>query len=205
MTKRMSMAVAFLAVLFVAFVASAGDESPSKGQWARFKTGEVSLTLLDSNGVLPLKNAEVKVLSSEDNKELAVTVSDASGRAVVTMAAGRYLLNISGRNLAVVEFADDATLTSCRVVVPAQDMMVGGYDWMPVGDDSMLLPVTVGSTMVMLMPVYENNDDDDGGDNNGGGGNGGDGGGNGGGDGGGGDGGNGGNLIPNRSSVVSPR
>ena len=156
MTRILSIAVFSLAVLFAAFVATAGSESQGQGQWVRFKTGEVSLTLLDSNGVLPMKNAEVKLLSSEDNKELLSTVSDGSGRAMVTMGAGRYLLNVSGRTLAVVEFADDAALTSCRVVVPAQDMMVAGQE----GPSSMLVPLIVGSTAVLVIPIYEHVDDE---------------------------------------------
>ena len=158
MTRILSIAICSLAVIFAAFVATAGSESQSQGQWVRFKTGEVSLTLLDSNGVLPMKNAEVKLLSSEDNKELLSTISDGSGRAMVTMDAGRYLLNVSGRTLAVVEFADDATLTSCRVVVPAQDMMVAGQEGAVAG--SMLVPLIVGGTAVLVIPVYEHVDDE---------------------------------------------
>ena len=109
-------------LLSVPFAAQAAD------QLVQFKAGEISMAVLESDGVTPLQAASIKMLSPEDNSVLSETVSDSLGKAVLALEEGRYLLNISDMTLAVMDVSADASITSCRVVVPAASMLVAGQD-----------------------------------------------------------------------------
>ena len=120
MKKIVILALALLTVL--AMGATAAD------QLVQFKSGEVSFDLRTSDGVSPLTDATIQMLSSEDSSVLAEAVSDEMGQAVIALDSGRYLLNVSGRTLAVMEVVDDATLSACRIIVPDASMMVAGEE-----------------------------------------------------------------------------
>lgn len=109
-------------ILSVPFAAQAAD------QLVQFKAGEISMAVLESDGVTPLQSASIKMLSPEDNSVLSETVSDDLGKAVLALEEGRYLLNISDVTLAVMDVSADATITSCRVVMPAAAMLVAGQE-----------------------------------------------------------------------------
>lgn len=162
MRKVMGLMAVLALVASVSVQAADGDS-----QLIQFKTGEVSFTLLQSDGVTPLAAAELKMLSPQDGGVLAETVSDQLGRAAVALSEGRYLLNVSGQNLSVLDVAGDATLTSCRVVVPAAAMLVAGQEEEAGegGAPVWLKPVVIGGGVVLVAGVgyaiYDNNDDDD--------------------------------------------
>ena len=109
-------------ILSVPFAAQATD------QLVQFKAGEISMAVLESDGVTPLQSASIKMLSPEDNSVLTETVSDNLGKAVLALEEGRYLLNISDVTLAVMDVSADAEITSCRVVMPAASMLVAGQE-----------------------------------------------------------------------------
>lgn len=120
MKKALIMALAML--VGVTMSAQAAD------QLVQFKAGDIAMTVLDSDGVSPLADASIKMLSPEDNSVLSETVSDNLGKAVLALDEGRYLLNISDVTLAVMDVSADASVTSCRVVVPAAAMLVAGQE-----------------------------------------------------------------------------
>lgn len=120
MKKTMTMALAL--VLGAAMAVQAAD------QLVQFKAGDIAMTVLDSDGVSPLADASIKMLSPEDNSVLSETVSDNLGKAVLALEEGRYLLNISDVTLAVMDVSSDASLTSCRVIMPAASMLVAGQE-----------------------------------------------------------------------------
>lgn len=120
MKKAMTMALAL--VLGAAMAVQAAD------QLVQFKAGDIAMTVLDSDGVSPLADASIKMLSPEDNSVLSETVSDNLGKAVLALEEGRYLLNISDVTLAVMDVSSDASLTSCRVIMPAASMLVAGQE-----------------------------------------------------------------------------
>lgn len=171
--KWLSM-VALVAVIFAASAVQADDTA---GPLVRFKTGEVSFTLLQADGVTPMNAAAIKMLAADNGRVQVEAVSDSQGKAAVTLAEGRYLLNIDGRTLSVLEAAGDATLTSCRVVVPAVPLVVagaaddqqssstnraGGF-WLTSGG---LTPVLIGGAVVLVAggggyAIYDNNKDED--------------------------------------------
>lgn len=120
MKKAMTMALAL--VLGAAMAVQAAD------QLVQFRAGDIAMTVLDSDGVSPLADASIKMLSPEDNSVLSETVSDDFGKAVLALEEGRYLLNISDVTLAVMDVSTDAELTSCRVIMPAAAMLVAGQE-----------------------------------------------------------------------------
>jgi hypothetical protein len=120
MKKAMTMALAL--ALGAAMAVQAAD------QLVQFRAGDIAMTVLDSDGVSPLADASIKMLSPEDNSVLSETVSDNLGKAVLALEEGRYLLNISDVTLAVMDVSPDAALTSCRVIMPAAAMLVAGQE-----------------------------------------------------------------------------
>jgi hypothetical protein len=140
-------------------------------QLARFKTGEVSFTLLQSDGVTPVAETQIKMLSADDSAVVAETVSDKLGKAIVALTEGRYLLNVAGQTLSVVDVAGDASLSQCRVVIPAAALLVAGQEEAKEEEEERkrgafwLRPVVIGGVVVLLAAggyaIYENNDDDD--------------------------------------------
>ncbi|MGB4047190.1 MAG: hypothetical protein WBL24_03370 [Kiritimatiellia bacterium] len=165
MMRRVMVMMAVLALAATASVRAADGD----GQLIQFKTGDVSFTLLQSDGVTPLAATELRMLSPEDGGVLAEAVSDQLGRAVIALIEGRYLLNVSGQNLSVLDVASDATLTSCRVVVPAAAMLVAGQEEEEDDDRGgavWLKPVVIGGAVVFVAgagyAIYDHNDDDDG-------------------------------------------
>lgn len=122
MKKSILLALALVAASAVA--ASAAVEK----QLVQFKAGDIDMTVLASDGVTPLADASVKLLSPEDAAVVAETVADRTGRAVLALDEGRYLLNVTDITLAVMDVSKDATVTSARVVVPAQSMLVAGQE-----------------------------------------------------------------------------
>lgn len=170
--KWMAVALALAAV----FAASSVQAEDVAGQLVRFKTGEVSFSLLKADGVTPMKAAELKMLSPDDSRVLVEAVSDNLGKAIVALAEGRYLLNVSGRTLSVLEVAADATITACRVVIPDAALMVAGQeedddDDEVAGAPVWLKPVVIGGVLVLVAggayAIYDHNDDDDDGDDDG--------------------------------------
>lgn len=127
MKKLALVALAMLTVFAVA--ATAAD------QLVQFKTGEISFDLRQSDGVSPLADASIQMLSSEDSSVLAETVSDEMGQAVLDLEAGRYLLNVSGSTLAVMDVTDGASLSACRIIVPDAGMLVAGAEEAASEDD----------------------------------------------------------------------
>ena len=161
--NRLMALVAMMALAASVSVQAAEGDS----QLIQFKAGEISFTLLQSDGVTPMSAAELKMLSPENGGVLAEAVSDQLGRAAVALSEGRYLLNVSGQNLSVLDVAGDATLTSCRVVVPAAAMLVAGQEEEVVGGGApaWLTPVLIGGGVVLVAgggyAIYDNNNDDD--------------------------------------------
>ena len=95
------------------------------GAWAQekaspsvqFKTGDIAFTILKSDGVTPVEEAKIMIRRSARSKALAEAVADKQGNAVITLAKGKYVLNVEGRNISELNVADDAELLVCRVVL----------------------------------------------------------------------------------------
>ena len=113
-------------VLVAAFAVTAS--AVADRQLVQFKAGDIDMTVLASDGVTPLADASIKLLSPEDASVLSQAVADQTGRAVVSAVEGRYLLNVSDVTLAVMDVSADASVTSARVVVPAASMLVAGQE-----------------------------------------------------------------------------
>lgn len=117
-----------IAILALALLTVFAMGATAADQLVQFKSGEVSFDLRTSDGVSPLADATIQMLSSEDSSVLAEAVSDEMGQAVIALDSGRYLLNISGSTLAVMDVADDAALSACRIIVPDASMLAAGAE-----------------------------------------------------------------------------
>ena len=112
---------------------------------AQFKAGDISFSIFDKDGVSPLQSASVKVLDAASGDAVAEAVADELGQAVISLDAGRYLLNISDLNLAVFDVAAAEGLSACRVIMPDAALLVGGQDARD-RDDGAGLPSDAGGT-----------------------------------------------------------
>ena len=172
MKKRAALGMATAAVLALVSVAWAAD---AKDQPVRFKSGDLTFTILKSDGVTPVEGTEVKVKKSARSKALSEGVTDKQGQVVIALAAGGYVLNVSGRNISDLTVADDALLTECRVVLDddkAGLLLAGGgaaaatETGASVGAGSSFTTIAVGGVAVMVAAgvgyaIYDHNKDDD--------------------------------------------
>ena len=162
------------AVLALASVSWAAD---AKDQPVRFKSGDLTFTILKSDGVTPVENTEVKVKKSARSKALSEAVTDKQGQVVIGLAAGGYVLNVSGRNISDLTVADDAVLTECRVVLDDDKagllLADGGAaaaateTGAEVGAGTSFTTIAIGGVAVMVAAgggyaIYDHNKDDDG-------------------------------------------
>jgi hypothetical protein len=114
------------ASLFAALV-SAAPEAPTPSV-LQLKSGPCTFRILDSTGTKPQSGAVLALVSAEDSKPVASVKTDENGGCAITLAAGRYVLSVNEMNLAVLMAASDATLSDCRILLPAEakPLPVGG-------------------------------------------------------------------------------
>lgn len=82
-----------------------------------FKSGDISFTILKSDGETPLDGAKIKLSHSAKSKVLAEAVANKDGQAVIPLKAGKYFLKVEGRNISDMNVADEATIAECRVIL----------------------------------------------------------------------------------------
>lgn len=144
----------------------------------RMKSGTCTFTLLQKDGVTPVKGATLTLLGVDDGKSRVNAVSDKTGTCVADIAAGRYILQVDRQSLAVLETAEASDIRQCRVIVPDKPMVVGGQEeaaqeeearnalvaWL-MGGEGAARPIIVGGVAILAGTggylIYENNDDDD--------------------------------------------
>lgn len=170
MKSGMRVALAALGLMALAMGVSAQEEASSS---VRFKPGEIAFTILKSDGVTPVENAEVKIRRSARSKPLAEATTDKQGNAVLTLAAGQYVLNVAGRNIADLVVEDGATLAMCRVVLDddkAALLLTGGAAGAAAAGSTIgtggFTTLVVGGVAIMVAAgggyaIYEHNRDSD--------------------------------------------
>ncbi len=82
-----------------------------------FKAGDISFTILKSDGETPVDGAKIKLSRSAKSKVLAEAVANKDGQAVIPMENGKYFLKVEGRNISEMNVAADGTIAECRVVL----------------------------------------------------------------------------------------
>ena len=94
----------------------------------QFKAGDISISVLDTDAVTPMQTASVKALDAASGAVAAEAVSDELGQAVLSLDAGRYVMNINDLNLAVFDVSAVEGLSLCRVIMPDAALLVGGQE-----------------------------------------------------------------------------
>ncbi|MBR6021009.1 MAG: hypothetical protein IK066_01165 [Kiritimatiellae bacterium] len=114
-------AIGISALLLAASMAMAGALN-------QFKAGDISVSLLDKDGATPLQTASVKAIDAESGAVAAEAVSDELGQAVLALDAGRYVMNVNDRNLAVFDVDPSEGLSVCRIIIADAALLAGGQD-----------------------------------------------------------------------------
>ena len=93
-----------------------------------FKSGDISFTILKSDGETPVDGAKIKLSRSAKSKVLAEAVANKDGQAVIPLKAGKYFLKVEGRNISEMNVADAATIAECRVILDGDKagLILGG-------------------------------------------------------------------------------
>ena len=118
--------VGLVACLLMSTMAWAAEKAE---QPVLFKSGDISFTILKSDGETPVDGAKIKLSRSVKSKTLSEAVANKDGQAVISLAAGKYFLKVEGRNITEMNVADEAAITECRVVLDddkAGLVLVGG-------------------------------------------------------------------------------
>lgn len=135
----------------VATVAMAGTASMGTTM-LRMQPGEGVFTILDTRGVSPLPGSQLSIRDMEQGEPVVGAVADEAGRAVVELTEGRFIVNVNNINLSVLDVNPDAEHSECRIVMPNQDMLVGGQadeDTVALGS-TMMTPVVIGGAVVLV-------------------------------------------------------
>jgi len=103
----------------------AADQADA-GPLATLKSGLCQFKVLASDGVKPLAGAVVKFIDGNDEKKVLDATADKAGKCSMELAAGRFILSINDINVSVLDIADNATISECRIIMPDQDLQVGG-------------------------------------------------------------------------------
>lgn len=122
---RIRTTVGMLAVSALAAVAMA-ENTATSGKLLRMQPGEGVFTILDNKGVRPMPGSELSVRDMQDGEAIVKAVANEAGRAVVELTEGRFILSVDQLNLSVLDVSADAAHTECRIVMPLQNMLVGG-------------------------------------------------------------------------------
>ena len=120
MRSKVLSVVVLLCVAFSLAAVAAPDATVLK-----LKVGKCGFHILDVNGVKPLANAQVSLLSFKDGKSVATATSDKLGKCTIDAKAGRYLLNVKSINVSVIDVSADAELAQLRLVMPNKPLQVG--------------------------------------------------------------------------------
>ena len=120
MRSKVLSVVVLLCVAFSLAAVAAPDATVLK-----LKAGKCGFHILDVNGVKPLANAQVSLLSFKDGKSVATATSDKLGKCTIDAKAGRYLLNVKSINVSVIDVSADAELAQLRLVMPNKPLQVG--------------------------------------------------------------------------------
>ena len=177
MKKMNWVGVGLVACLLMSTMAWAAEKAE---QPVLFKSGDISFTILKSDGETPVDGAKIKLSRSAKSKTLSEAVANKDGQAVISLAAGKFFLKVEGRNISEMNVADDAAITECRVVLDndkAGLMLVGGASAAAVGAGAAtagaaaigagtFTTIVVGGAAVMVAAgggyaVYDHNKDDD--------------------------------------------
>ena len=94
----------------------------------QFKAGDISISVLDTDAVTPMQTASVKALDAASGAVASEAVSDELGQAVLSLDAGRYVMNVNDLNLAVFDVSAVEGLSLCRVIMPDAALLVGGQE-----------------------------------------------------------------------------
>jgi hypothetical protein len=94
----------------------------------QFKAGDISVSVLDTDATTPMQTASVKAIDAASGAVAAEAVSDELGQAVLSLDAGRYVMNVNDLNLAVFDVSAVDGLSLCRIIMPDAALLVGGQE-----------------------------------------------------------------------------
>lgn len=146
MSKKWTVAaVLALCAMGTAVVA---ETAASSGKMLRMKPGSSVFTILDTTGVRPLAGSELAVRDMQDGSTVVGAVANDAGRVAVELPEGRFILSVDKMNLSIMDVSMEAQHTECRIVMPAQEMLVGGQQDDEDDDLAGVPPQTLGSRMM---------------------------------------------------------
>ena len=120
--------MAGIVALAIASSAIAGETQKDAVTIPSLKSGECSITLLDSDGIRPLAGAKLVLYSAKDAKNATTAEANKAGVCVMDIADGRYILSVNDRILTLIDASKDGQLAWCRIVVSEKPMLIGGQD-----------------------------------------------------------------------------
>jgi len=122
--KKTAMIMMGAALIASAIVASATENLTIK--IPSVTSGKCAMTLLEADGIRPLGGASLKLQATKDGTEAASEITDKAGKCIVRLEEGRYILNVNGKNLTLVDASEKGEMAWCRIVVSDKPMLVGG-------------------------------------------------------------------------------
>lgn len=169
----MRTAAAILALsVTLGLTAQAADEAK---RIPHFKTGDLTITLLDTDGINPLAGAALTLTDAQSGDQVVEAQASKSGVCEINLENGRYVLGVDGKNITVVDASEQGDMDWARIIVNDSSMMVGGQAGETVatftflgltGDAAVAAAVaagviTVGAGGTIIYNEVDDDDDDD--------------------------------------------
>ena len=118
-----------LAALIAALVTAGFAATPENtDEVIAVKTGDVVFKALSTDLKTHFGGAPIAFINVDDAKQRQEVLTDEGGACTVHLDAGRYLLEVGGDNVAVVEAAADNTLREVRLLAAHRALVFGGQD-----------------------------------------------------------------------------
>jgi hypothetical protein len=167
----MNKVMSWVGIALVASVVMASANEKLSIKIPSLTSGKCAITLLEADGIKPMADADLKLLTLKEGKEAAAAKSDRAGKCIVKLEEGRYILSVDGKNLTLVDASKNGQMAWCRIVVSENPMLVGGQEegetvavagW----GTTQVVMTALGAAVVIggawyLIDDYQDDDDDD--------------------------------------------
>ncbi len=105
-----------------------GSENVVQRRIPTLQLGSCAITLLDSDGITPLKGAILTLNQVEDGAPVLEKTANQAGLCEITVSEGRYVLHVNERPITLINASEAGELAWARIVVSDTPMLVGGQD-----------------------------------------------------------------------------
>ncbi len=124
----MNQRVMLAASLIVASALVADASDTAQRRIPTLQLGKCSITLLDADGIKPLKGAKLELSQAADGEAVLSATANNAGLCEIIVAEGRYILSVNERPITLINASAEGEIAWARIVVSETPMLIGGQE-----------------------------------------------------------------------------